>query len=544
MDNKILSKRIQAIGGLGIGFFTFVFILLFIVSFEGDNSDEYFPPSLPNNPPTENYIFSPPPVQSLYIPPSMLNNPSTPSPPSFRILSENAAFPVLLDNGVWSLPSSTNELYILTQHESNQSRRRLNVVSYINSPGKPGARSYNNYEWEPTFPVNLNVSNGLLEIPNDGKVYILKKYADTSAVVNPNKTAAKFLIQTTFGPTKHEIYNLSSRIQHLGYNDALQEWIEAQISAPVSLLRTYYRERSNPRSPGPMNQGQVTKPCDIGARYHTYAFTRTDRGKPLEVRISNNRVECIVDGILRTNITYVPNSFVAGNFTIIEVVEKLGGIVELINASSAESEIENCNIEGIDVQSGTYEMTYLKSDVAILNNSHQLCSNNITFLRFNNTIHEFDLSLKSYKNTLNEPDPILTKNRIFENENICLNAPETFVNRDTCKIQNSCAPFTYLSAPMHLNSTTFHTFYRISKRYMYRVENIPVQDLACTSSVSRWKIHYNPCANVTTLNQTIRQLILDVIESTNDTNPFIRDLSLTCQNSDIPLQTKINNGSL
>ena len=502
------------------------------------------PPEMPppKTPPPE----MPPPTTPPETPPPVLPPPPD-MPPSIMTLSYNASFPSVLSNGVWQLPSVVNEVYIISQYDNstNTSGRRLNdVASYASLPGKPGARSYNNYEWESTFPVNLNVSNGLLEIPNDGKVYVLKKYADTSAVVNPNKTAAKFLIQTTFGPTKHEIYNLSSRIQHLGYNDALQEWIESQISAPVSLLRTYYRERSNPRSPGPMNQGEVTKPCDIGARYHTYAFTRTDRGKPLEVRISNNRVECIVDGILRTNITNAPSSFVAGNFTIIEVVEKLGGVVELINASSAESEIENCNIEGVDVQSGTYEMTYLKSDVSILNNSHQLCSNNITFLRFNNTIHEFDLSLKSYKNTLNEPDPVLTKNRIFENENICLNAPETFVNRETCKIQNSCAPFTYSSAPMHLNSTTFHTFYRISKRYMYRVENIPVQDLACASSTSRWKIHYNPCANVTTLNQTIRQLILDVIENTNDTNPFVRDLSLSCQNSDIPLQTKINNGSL
>ena len=62
-------------------------------------------------------------------------------------------------------------------------------------------------------------------------------------------SVARFLQQTTFGPTSSEI-NQFPGINSSDINDAPYEsyasWINSQIALPITSHRAFYRERSNP----------------------------------------------------------------------------------------------------------------------------------------------------------------------------------------------------------------------------------------------------------------------------------------------------------
>jgi len=53
-------------------------------------------------------------------------------------------------------------------------------------------------------------------------------------------------------------------------------WIAAQMQLPPSFMRSHYRKRSNPRYLVAGNAGGIYKACDIGSRWHLFAFYLTD----------------------------------------------------------------------------------------------------------------------------------------------------------------------------------------------------------------------------------------------------------------------------
>lgn len=86
-----------------------------------------------------------------------------------------------------------------------------------------------------------------------------------------NRTVARFLAQTTFGPTRAEV---AAMLEATGPTEAdgldittFAAWIQEQIDLEPTLLREYLRKRQNPRSKADIGLGRVTGPCEINARW-------------------------------------------------------------------------------------------------------------------------------------------------------------------------------------------------------------------------------------------------------------------------------------
>lgn len=101
-------------------------------------------------------------------------------------------------------------------------------------------------------------------------------------------TNARLLIQSTFGPTRHELKDLESKT-HLN-------WVKAQVALPVEEHRAFFRKRVNPR-------GNGRPPCTAGSRWHNFAFSWNDYLRFVEVgKDSNGEITLSVDGGFRTNV--------------------------------------------------------------------------------------------------------------------------------------------------------------------------------------------------------------------------------------------------
>lgn len=149
----------------------------------------------------------------------------------------------------------------------------------VSTKGKvPVARSYNGYDWEPysgdfastSFTCNDStcVSSPLPIVPvqrQGGSIeYKVVSYQHS---ISEENEIARFLEQTTFGPTLDEIKDFPA-------NPAT--WLQNQQSLPMTSHRQYFRQRANYRFENPSSQGVPTKPCEAGTHYRRYSFTDKD----------------------------------------------------------------------------------------------------------------------------------------------------------------------------------------------------------------------------------------------------------------------------
>ena len=91
------------------------------------------------------------------------------------------------------------------------------------------------------------------------------------------RAAARFLMHTTFGPTRQELTNLTAWLGSASSSPSVagavgsgaagseavvfEQWIRAQMALPPSLHRAFYRTRANPR---PEDNGRMA--CEVGSR--------------------------------------------------------------------------------------------------------------------------------------------------------------------------------------------------------------------------------------------------------------------------------------
>jgi hypothetical protein len=101
-----------------------------------------------------------------------------------------------------------------------------------------------------------------------------------AAPLPPNKTAAQFLIQATFGPSRATVAGMTAELE-ADPAGAIPAWVRDQMALTPSLHREYYRRRTNPRLDAPVGTGGVYLPCDVGSRWHRQAFTEHDVGHTL-----------------------------------------------------------------------------------------------------------------------------------------------------------------------------------------------------------------------------------------------------------------------
>ena len=263
------------------------------------------PPSPPPLPPTPPPAPPPPPI-----PPGQPPSPAVP----------------VMTGGRMVLPrSGPGELLRLT---------RVQIVNAEASYGHwpaPAARSYDGHDWEPLYAPVGQILNGTyiaatgarievdctagstcaLQLPDtpSGYAYRVEMYNASVDGLGPlpshelnRKKAAKFLIQTTFGPKREELAAMATKLDSASEEQVFGDWVAEQVEMPMSSHRGHYRERLNSRA---VKSGRLA--CEPMSRWHRYAFSTVDVLQSprtrINVTIDENGVRSIfADGILRTQV--------------------------------------------------------------------------------------------------------------------------------------------------------------------------------------------------------------------------------------------------
>ena len=186
------------------------------------------------------------------------------------------------------MPASANEAVLLARSAANQLCTLVQVDS-ARTRIIPVGRSYQGHRWEPyhsdlvapvpSFACDPMVCSLSLPTLPVGYSYELVAYAHD---LPWKDEMARFLEQTTFGPTRKELSEFDDT------KDAalsMANWImEQQDTVRPSFHREFYRWRVNGRQLLSDTQGLPTQPCDSGALYRKYAFTELHFFTEIEIK--------------------------------------------------------------------------------------------------------------------------------------------------------------------------------------------------------------------------------------------------------------------
>ena len=181
------------------------------------------------------------------------------------------------------------------------------------------ARSYAGYGWEGVYPNPVQPTcNTSCHVPSrlstEGH-YRVNAFA-RPIDVNQAASIARFLLQSSFGPTRALISSILASEGKAQFDrtndtefDGIEKWITMQMNLPPTLHRVHYRQRVNPIKDGGQYMnfvGVLPKPCDLNSRWTSKALSMDDVYKPITVVPVKASGFCYVslyiDNVLRTQI--------------------------------------------------------------------------------------------------------------------------------------------------------------------------------------------------------------------------------------------------
>ena len=163
--------------------------------------------------------------------------------------------------------------------------------------------------------VHVDGSSLPRKIANFGGAFVIQTRQRPDKRVTEAEAVARLMIQGTFGMTKAGIdgvldeFGVGANNGGQNSNDrdasAAAAWFAAEVAKPPSFLRQRYRLNTNPRMfpDGDYNLGEEYGRCDVGSRWHLYAFTYWDKGKHIDMKaVTGGFFQLFVDGVLRTEL--------------------------------------------------------------------------------------------------------------------------------------------------------------------------------------------------------------------------------------------------
>ena len=164
--------------------------------------------------------------------------------------------------------------------------------------------------------------------------------ADGASITPAQRTAARLLLQASFGPTAAEMSALSAQVEAASAELALGGWVRSQIALPPTLHRAYFRARANPPLAADLPTGRVHSACAPGSRWHRYAFSLRDvRARVRVTRLGDDgSLALYIAGQLRTELWPDGSHGFGGLFAhntsdyvgyVCRVVERVGAPVRL-----------------------------------------------------------------------------------------------------------------------------------------------------------------------------------------------------------------------
>lgn len=156
---------------------------------------------------------------------------------------------------------------------------KLCTIWQVNPSGSrlvPVARSYEGHDWESYSSefglvdikcVPSACSITLPEFVDEGNYFEMAAFDHS---LPWRDEVARFLEQTTFGPTRESINS---------FPETFAQWVKEQQDenlTPLSSHRQFFRERLTYRSNSIGGIGVITHPCKAGTQYRKHAFTEQD----------------------------------------------------------------------------------------------------------------------------------------------------------------------------------------------------------------------------------------------------------------------------
>eukprot|EP01125_Pyxidicula_operculata_P014519 TRINITY_DN483_c0_g6_i1.p1 TRINITY_DN483_c0_g6~~TRINITY_DN483_c0_g6_i1.p1 ORF type:complete len:1985 (+),score=368.79 TRINITY_DN483_c0_g6_i1:207-6161(+) len=419
------------------------------------------------------------------------------------------------------------------------------------------ARSYDGNTWEtvsdqdyPPVDLDCNSGSGCFIRYTEGS-FDVKSLEVPENILNITETEhfARFLSQTTFGFQKSELLSAVENYPGRNYTG----WIIDQMALPSTLLRSYFRQRTNNRQLVTGDVGTVIQPCEAGSRWHRYAFTYRDEGKTISIYANETSAFSFrVGGVLRTeNSSFLDNDWPASNmswvyplqYVICDVVEAVDGKIKLTPVSNLTA----CNIiiknpainftnpdPNITKVLAPWEANFVQIpglQYAFISKTSIPCSLGIrdAFISYNNLWYRYDPRLKILTNTLESP-----ANAPAQADIKCPAVVRTFLNNGTCLRRASCAPLTFTTAPVVLNDTTIRAWFVENSRVIYTLYGLrieaPYLTFPCIGT-SRWqRLGPGACPNPTSFDNATYTTLFNALNSSTDKNPFVRDITLDGKN--------------
>ena len=439
------------------------------------------------------------------------------------------------------------------------------------------ARSYDAHSWETLLPDVLSVAcheqsgvcSGNIPDHGDGSSYRLTTIS-TQTPLPAKKNAARFLMQTTFGGTPASVSQLAAAIEATTPAAAFEQWMAAQLGMPPTLLRSHFRQHANPRLTAPLSTGGVRRACEVGSRWHRYAFTKDDVGKFMTIsQLATDRFQLIIDSIVRTEVAAVGLSSSSGPLFICSVDERAGvGGPIMVGASSDSARrrlmafnplgaADDCtetlpnpiiSFASAAPPTGTFSLPSSPGlrliGLAGVDDARTMecdaspcasdaiaalppCTATLVHAPDDNSYWRFDARLELVENTVAAPAAGGTSQLTFKAG--CANVAKTIFTRGHCVLRDTCAPTLFTSAHFLLNSSVLTEFYRRSSKYVYAIEGLRLEDAyevsPCDdSAAARWERQAGACSSETALDSETRATLAAAIRATSDANPYVRDV--------------------
>ncbi|GBG30981.1 Hypothetical Protein FCC1311_072022 [Hondaea fermentalgiana] len=410
------------------------------------------------------------------------------------------------------------------------------VLLLIDEKGAPQARSYAGNDWELLQAKEVSCSSNKCTVSVSDQAKQLGSVALLSFQVTGDSSSikenARFLLQSTFGPTRSELNAMGSS------GSRFKSWIEDQAALEPTLHRAYYRERMNQPISIAGNVGRPRQPCEAMSRWHKYALSSEDVGKILTKVDRDGFYELRVDDIVRHHETKLATwkaGTAVASWPICSVGDSEGGVIKF--GVNCNEKLNNPIIKFLEEpepfrivhvsDNAMSSLTPSVSDVKILTDVPSDCS-----LPVGGTVFAITTSGDVYKHTarlVTVDNPIEAPASGMLLESTCPNVPRTFLNVDSCITSSSaCVPTRFTDAYFELSEESLRKFYRLGNKYVYYVDGLTV-DAAKTpcSAISRWTFSKGSCgAAATYLDNRTKESLIPLLEASfeNDGNPHVRDI--------------------
>ena len=138
--------------------------------------------------------------------------------------------------------------------------------------------------------------------------FFLDTYESDQMSLPGDRTAARFFLQASMGPTRSMVDAAEAAFETDG-TTAAKNWLQTQIALPLTSHREYFRKRVNPRNNDEIvsyTAAFPNQPCNVGSRWHSWFLTVADVGKTMIISADAGHSVISIDGVQRTEAPELP----------------------------------------------------------------------------------------------------------------------------------------------------------------------------------------------------------------------------------------------